>query len=515
MYKILIVDDDASARNGLSRCIDWKKMDLEIAGFAFNGRDAIEFVERHPVDIVLSDVCMPGMDGLELCRILHGSYPEIQILLISGYGEVDYLKTAIEVRAVNYILKPVKVTELEKSIAQAVERIRDHQLQNEMAEKLRSSMPILRERFLVRLLEGTISRKDAAIEQASFLGIDLQAENYCVLLVSVTRQTSSPMESQLHQLELQEELRGMYSCLRRRGYVVPINDQSSALIDLDEENRLMFAEEVLDALRRKFDCDVDIGFGSEVTDIERLRFSLSVACQAVNQAYFEGHNHVFSAQPRLYEMNENRCFWDGGSYLTGVLYRSENDLRAYISSVFAGLKQGAPAKEIQAVSQEMLLTAIKLLFDCGKQSDMPVKAAALMADIPGFDTLGELQDAVWGFMKELYELLNNENRTLRQKLIAQIREYIDLHYMENITVRQIAESMHYSAAYLTTLFRTETGITINAALTERRMNVAAELLRTTDLHVYEIAERVGYSDVKYFTQLFRKACNMQPTAYRA
>ena len=515
MYSILIVDDDASARRGLGKCIDWRKMNAEVVGFAQNGREALEFVEAHPVDIVLSDVCMPGMDGTQLSRILHERYPSIQILLISGYGEVGYLKTALDVCAVNYILKPVKIAELEASVERAVRLIEEGRARNEKLERLRRSMPMLRERFLTQLLEGTLEDREEILSQAAFFEVELRAESYCVLLVSAVGRAASPMEAQLHQMELLEELTTFSQRSGRRGCAVPVGDRSSALIDMDDENRAGFAEELLEHLRAALRCEVDVGFGCEVRQVERLPFSLSVARQAMDQAYFEGHNRIFSAQPHLYETDEARTCWDGGAYLTGALYRSEQDVRDYIDSVFREMRQSAPARAIQAVAQRMLLTAIQLLLDCGRPSDMPQRAAALMARLSQFDTVGEMQDAVWAFMRELYALLNSENKSVRQRLIAQIRDYMDEHYMENLTARRIAEAMHYSAAYLTALFRSETGLTMNEALTERRMRAAAELLRTTDLRVYEVAQRVGYADVKYFSQLFRRAYNMQPSEYHA
>ena len=515
MYSVLIVDDDASARRGLSKCIAWEKMNTQVIGFAINGREALEFVESHSVDIVLSDVCMPGMDGLELCRKLRERYPSIQILMISGYGEVDYLRTAIDVRAVKYILKPVKVAELETAIKNSIRFIEKERAHNEMSEKLRQSMPILRERFLTQLLEGTISEEEDFFGQASFLGIDLHADNYCVLLVSVSVKNATPMEAQMHQLQLQETLSSIYREQNRRGYVVPISCYSAAIIDMTNENSTSFADEVMARICREYACDVDIGLGCEVKDVRRLSFSLMVARQALDQTYFEGHNHVFNAQPYLYETSDAVIHWDGGSYLVGALYRNKENVQEYIDFIFDGMRQNAPARAIQSVAQQMLLTAIKLLFDCGEQSDMLRRAAALMADVSQFDTVNDLRNALWSFMQDLCDLLGTENQSIRQRLIMQIRDFIDAHYMENLKVRQIAEALHYSAAYLTTLFRRETGLTINEALTERRMKAAAELLRTTDLHVYEIAERVGYSDVKYFTHLFKKAYNMMPTEYRA
>lgn len=114
MYKILLVDDEILVRDAIRENIDWKSLDCELVGDCENGRQAVEFVQSHKVDVVLTDICMPYMDGMELSEFLHDNYPDILIVIFSGFGEFEYAKKAIRYNVSEYMLKPVTAMELTK-----------------------------------------------------------------------------------------------------------------------------------------------------------------------------------------------------------------------------------------------------------------------------------------------------------------------------------------------------------------------------------------------------------------
>jgi len=184
MIKLYIVDDESSVRNGLTECIDWQHYGIEVVGTGANGRKAYEDIEKLTPDIVITDIKMPQMDGIELSNLIRKRYPETEIIFLSGYDDVEYLKEAIKVEAVDYIFKPFTMDELDKVINKTIDKIKEREekkiLLAEMQRKIDESMPLLRERFITGVL--TEECKDSKIEEK--LDFCFSRLHMCALFIS-------------------------------------------------------------------------------------------------------------------------------------------------------------------------------------------------------------------------------------------------------------------------------------------------------------------------------------------
>ena len=186
MYRILLVDDEILVRDAIRENIDWKAMDCELVGDCDNGKAAAEFVQTHPVDIVLTDILMPYMDGMELSRFLHDNYPDIVIVIFSGFGEFEYAKKAIQYDVSEYMLKPVTAMELRNVIEKMKEKVDQRRKEKEKLERLTQTSENYQKNAIVirsRALQGfvdNIKTRQESLEELAALGIDLEAACYRV-----------------------------------------------------------------------------------------------------------------------------------------------------------------------------------------------------------------------------------------------------------------------------------------------------------------------------------------------
>ena len=186
-FSVLIVDDEKLVRDGLHRHFPWSKYDMEVVGEAGDGREACAFLQDHHVDLVITDVCMKQMSGIELARYLSENCPWIKVIFISGYDDLDYLKDALKLDAVDYILKAIDFNELGDTLNRVKKKMEDERKLDERIQKLeaqlKQSMPLLRERLLVQLIRDDVIGDSEIEGRFSFLGIQLSEENQYRLAV--------------------------------------------------------------------------------------------------------------------------------------------------------------------------------------------------------------------------------------------------------------------------------------------------------------------------------------------
>lgn len=520
MYRVLIVDDEPRVRRGLRGCVNWRAMDMEVCGEAPNGREAMELVKRLEPDVVLSDVRMPFMDGIELCRALNERYPGIQVVLISGYSDLDYLKSALRMGVVNYILKPVNLQELQETLGRIARRMMDQSARDEerrrLNEKLRESMPLLRERFLQRLLRGEIQDEQAAGQRAAFLELDLPVRARYGL-VGVRLHPEAPDEAGREMLMLQaRERMGEWVRLHQGAHMAQMGENELALfwaLDGEASGVADRAGEILELLRGQGDLKAAVGLGAEAWGLLNLGNGYRVARQALSRYYFEGQELVLSADPAAYRAPETEMGVQG---LKDALRRGEQEaFFALLQRYFAALKGAAQAQQARVQLRQLPLMGLSMLLEMEEGGEhLTGRAVELIESLSQSETLDGARERVEGFYRELFGFLAERRSSYKRQLVEQIRAQVERDCAHNPTIQEIADRVNYSAAYIACLFKQEMGQTIGEYATQCRIRLAGRLLADSNLKTYQVAERVGYQDVKYFSRLFRKQTGLTPSEYR-
>lgn len=525
MIKVIIADDENLICRLVQALADWDALGMEVAGTAENGLEALELVKTVKPDILITDIRMPGCDGLELIRQAKELQPQLEVVIISGYAHFEYAQTAIKYGVGNYLLKPIQKEELMDTLGKMKERC-----EGGLSSKADKALLYQNsERDLTSLRNSLV--KDLLLPSTSPLSEEILRDTYHFMAKENAYQAVL--------LKMDCDIRGMngapYEILKEKTSEVFENSLSEvcpeyhlyfqdytgyAILNYDIENKaevrkkLRVCLNLLEAQKSLYGpVEFSLSVGAVVQDCAKLKDSLEEAKEVIKERLVEGPGRLLEGIPES----------------SGV--EKQNLMDKYMK---------AAEHAIEMLSEEEASNACKALYEemaeahniCGREMfDLVVSAGHLfiarcaVGNIEGirqefdyhcrqccgakelFTQLKEMQIAVLNESGELRR--NEEGRPIRQA-----KQYVQQHFSEPITLEEVCDAVGFSASYFSVLFKKETGEGFAKYLIKVRMDEAKRLLRETNLPVVEICERVGYSDRKHFTRTFNKTAGLNPAEYR-
>lgn len=529
LYSVLLVDDEEEVFQLIIKKLDWERMGFRIAGYARNGVEALEIAEELQVDVVMSDIKMPYMDGLTLCKKLKELYQSIKVIIFSGFDEFEYAKEAIKIEAEEYILKPINASELRE----VFERIRgnlDRELDekrniDKLTEYYMESLPVLQENFYTSLIEGQIA-SDAIGQYAKNYQISLSGPFYVVTILHISSnavgEEDAIRDATLLSMSVkklaEESLAGKWDSrtVTYLGDIIVITQLA------DEESITHFTDRmdrICKMAKRVCKARVTAGIGHICNRPEQLSVSYQGAKNAISYRVLYGTTRAINiAETDPQERGD--IPWEG-PYIREIIKRikmGESDalkteIRRFASQI-SGKRMSLQKYRILIME---LLTEIfrfgannqinlDLIF--GENSD--VYAQAMQLESP--EALGSwLEDRCIRMQLQLLE----ERRDTTKSFVARAIEYVKEHYGDqDLSIETICRFLNVSAARFSTVFKKETGKTFINYLTDYRMREAVNLLLTENEKTYIIAQKVGYVDPNYFSYVFKKQFGMSPSKYK-
>lgn len=517
MYKLLIVDDEYQARSGLRDLVDWQTLDITVVGDAEDGDEALKLVhDLHP-DILLTDVRMNRMDGLTLAKEAREALPGLAIVFISGYSDADYLRDALRVEAYDYLYKPVRIPELAELMRRLTARLDARaQVQSQMERArllLESSRPLLIERFVQSWIAGMLCDESEIRSRMALLELSVPLANGMAAAVFQPEWPAFPSggqaEAYLVLLEglVRERFPGALLCARETEVValVPCLD-TAGMAGLTEG-----FQDILEKMRGMTEAVLLIGVSRWYADWADVP---GAVCEA--QRTIERHALQNAVAVLCYDETEppaqahDPCGEDLiGRYLfTGNFDALWRGIEESLACLNAGPKDAERAR--------------KMLMACALRADLALEERGLNGfDAPGFlkqalahRGVAPVAGALKKALKDACQAILDRQGGAFSPAVAQVMEMIRTRYAQRLSVDMLADEAHYSPAHLSTLFRQETGMTIGDMLLRTRLNAAMTLLRTTRDSVFTIAQQAGYTDVQYFSRVFKRFSGMTPVEYR-
>lgn len=537
MYKVLLVDDEADVRDGLVHEIDWPAFGFTVAGTAENGKEAIDLCERLVPDVVITDISMPFLDGLKFSEWLQEYYPLTKIVILTGYDEFDYAQRAVRLNVDEYLLKPFSSDNLTEVLFRIGTKMEVERAEREDVRKLkehyRTSLPLLRATFLSSLLSRKMSR-GAIEEKLDKYELQLSGDRYSIAVISLHQPHSkvegAPDYSLRGSGDLELKLFAVVNIAeeiwrqQQRGYVF-IHQDEVIILSVgtdDRENWTRQTEAALESVLRNIEhylqITVTIGVGPTVDRLTEIKYSYEDALSALDYQLVLGSGkiiyiHDVERRPRkklrfdeLKEQALVRCLKVG----------TTEELPEVVESIFQEITEDDAYSDVQLYLIEVMTVLIKTAKDADADAEeLFGSGLPSFAELFKLTSLLEAQrwflDLCMAIMKRISSKRQHSYKDIVDKAIS----YIKNHFNEpDLSIQKICSHLHVSPGYFYGIFKKEVKMTFVQYVMHIRMEIARELLRTTELKAFEIGERVGIVEPNYFSFCFKKQVGVSPREYR-
>ena len=528
MYNVMLVDDEEEVRIAIEKKINWQDLGFNVVATAENGQDALERALEAQPDVVMTDINMPFMNGLEFSKQLKAELPATKFVIFSGYDEFEYAKEAIELSAEEYILKPIDADELH-SIFTRLKHTLDEEfdkrrnLQN-LEKYYQESFPFFREQFLIGLIEGHIE-VDRITEIASDYGEDIKGNFYAVGIIKLSFENSEQFNTtdrklfsvSLNQLA-KETLKdyGNYHCLNYLGNVIVLGCFEKE----DEYEEFVSNLDMICKLSAKLiEVPTTAGVGTMVNDLKDLFSSFKSAREATAYRKLFDENQAFSIMDVEPDKTEINLFENDNvnTILKLIKIGSTDELNGAIHEFFSNFSEkGIGLYQMKISILEAYFEVLKL----AKNYDISGSSIdGNDGDIFEFlDNIDSIQDVEKWFLDKCFFIqkeIKKSRMDSTEVLVDKAKEYIKEHFKDSdLSVDKVCSNLNVSANYFSAVFKKNTGESFVSYLTDIRLKKAVELLETTDEKAYVIAGLVGYDEPNYFSYVFKKAYGISPSKYR-
>lgn len=523
---VVLADDEPLIVKGLSKLIPWEEHGIDIIGCAYDGKELLDMIEERKPDIVISDISMPHLSGIDIIKEAKRRKLPSKIIFVSAYREFSYARDAIAYGAVDYLVKPVKKTDLEQVIDKAISLIRE-----ENEEGLRKSKLDLLERkyrddevggWLEQLSEGTLSEQS---EGYGYLKQKLEGLRHAIGFVRVDSagndqdngrwpvQTQKLVEFAIRNI-IQESMEAYgqgYSFVKAGKYAFILSFE-------DADMPLRLATAIKDNILNYLKLKVSVGVGEPVKDLSQLRISRMQAEQALEMTYFAGLNRMIAyrkQEPR--KDSEREWFLLQSEIIRSLTEGSREAALSKMKSLLKVIETATIGNRQLAVST--CFSALLFIVQEVKKSDVPMSdwgfdIQHLQSRLGQYETYEAMCEGVYDLLEELYNRIGDQPDNKEQKLIARVVQYIEAHYMDDISLESAAAVAFMNPYYFSSFFKKQMKRNFKQYVTDLRMEQAISLLKHTDLMVYEVAEKVGYNNARHFSDMFKKQTGKLPQEFK-
>lgn len=494
MYRVLLVDDEESVLKVLKTSIDWQSMGVDAPVTAADGVQALEIMEREPFHLLVTDIKMPRMGGLELIRRVQGLYPDTRCILLTAYSEFDYAKEAIRLGVENYLLKPVQKEELENTVQSAMANL---------YRRRGNSENMLYENILHRWLSGAISGEELG-ERAGVLGLNLYLPQYCAVGILKRRKDSASSlfrSACLEQLGKQYEV---YHCWNDKGmFVLILGGRMLDRMELEKQLRIL-------AEQQNAADQVVVAVGGPVSDPQALHLSYSLACDMAELADLSQSDVILSLQTdtnspdadQLIEDLRLFCYGEGGG----------KDSHA----IAAQLYWSVPYKNADECLRHVIYAYLRVLTSefpgTENTQDQLQRQFAARSQAAAGDEAVQLLAGVLEWMRADFE----KRLDLLSPIVRLAIRYIhdSVRTGDGGSIKEFSSKSGVNPAYLGHLFKEETGNFFNSYLMQCRINRSVILLKKPGSKIKDVASQVGFASTSYFVRCFRESKGVSPARYR-
>ncbi|RXZ82465.1 response regulator [Paenibacillaceae bacterium] len=527
MLKVMIVDDEPSNIQGLVRYIKWQELGYEPPVTMESGEEALEALIESDCDVLISDVSMPGMSGIELVAEAKKLHPHLQVLMISGYNEFEFVQDAIHVGAQAYVLKPLKLDEVSSrltTLRETLEKMRNIIEQtSELEKKISGSLKLVKERFVSDLISGIALTDELLASWNSLMTLPEHVRGIQVTIFGLDHFLSSGKEAK-ERMRLGSgfrktvdiglsDLDSLFLAQIKPDEIVALHIDPTPDDRARAEKQLLFVQTMM---REEYNCTVTIGcsrMGTQWSEVplfyKEVKFVMAQA-RLIEDGQIIRHDHMDEMEFKSYRLREE--------FMPNIVKLMEAGdalkVSEYLNRVLDILLSQEPVSfsYVQALSMSFLSELIRTLkWRNTADGEMNILMWRQLLDCTSTEQIIEL---LVEYVDRYMLIEKKEHMNQQHHLIKKIATFIEERIQESWTVKQLAEQFNLNASYLSVLFKKEMGKTISEYVQDTRIELARKLLQDPNIKVYEVADQVGIQTSAYFTYLFKKMVGCTPQEFR-
>jgi len=529
MYQLLLVDDEASVVDSLALTIPWEDYAIEVVHRAYSAKQALQIAKHHAIDIMITDIRMPEMNGIQLIEAIKEFNSKIRAIILSGHDEFDYAQQAITQGAIRYLLKPIKLDQLTeavttsiKSIEKEWEEISSYQ---QIKHALHANKPLLKSQFLLDLLSNKTIINSLLEERLAVLDLNIKIGDPFVLMVARLEKDFSEYDVKSLSLlefaisniaeEVFQDLFTLWSCITEQGYIVfLIMSKEKENLNLADSYAVKLQNHVQKYLRGSISLCLSeqACFSDKLSEIYRACVSSINRNIGKNKSFFliaeelktqTKYEHYHLYEPPLLSTLLDSGNWDEATVKIQriLMLHDENAERTedqlftillYISSAFVSNFNSDAMSVDEWLGEDFLLML-------RKKSQLS-------------------RQRIWEWSNRIILNMREQNalqiEDSHQQIAAKVRTYIQAHLSEGVSLQTIADYIKLHPVYLAKVYKLATGETIGNYMYQLRMERAVHLLTSTELKISEVSNQLGFLTPPYFIKLFKKQYGCTPQEYR-
>jgi two-component system response regulator YesN len=536
MFSLLVVEDEDMIRNKILNNINWKENGFSEIFCASDGLEALEIAKKNNIDIVITDIQMPKMNGIQLIREIKCLNRRVRSIIITAYAEFEYAKESVKLNVDDFILKPFKSKDLlviVRRVAEEIIRERNERSEIEnLRKQLHENKNALKEKFFHDLLGNSfIGNIDNDLD---YLGLSNLSGEFNIAVVNINNfidliQGNDEEQKYICNLTLFNWINKFLSGYDQIGednnsiidYTV-INyrlDQIVIIFHKDTEVVIPAFDELIDRGAKDLGFNLTVGIGNKYLSLSDMYISYKEACSAAMLCCIYGKgavylfndinlgNKLYSKQ--LHILVNTRLYED-------IKIGAYEEIKKDIVDIIMQIKSSKLELDaVNTIVNNIVLLSCKTINELGYNIfEIMDSKFSLNFSINEINDLVQLEEWLFGFFFKVNGYISQKRNNRNETLISKIKDYIDDNYSGNISLTGISKTFGLSSGYLSSLFCEFIGLNFIDYLSNLRIQKAKTLLKNTDLRIYEIAEKVGYNDAYYFSTAFKKIVGINPTDYR-
>jgi two-component system, response regulator YesN len=511
MYKVILVDDEKSICEGLQRMIQWEQYGFEVCDAARNGEEALCKIKMHIPDLIVTDIRMPYMNGLQLIEHVRNSdFRDMEFIVLSGYAEFEYARQAIKNGVTSYLLKPVDEDELYALLENIRAKIDQKNGQNRMKKQF--------------LLQSLASNTQVSENENGNDWIEQEARDG-VWYVLIKERTQATWLCKEGKGQISDP--GMSFCQgiceflgEQQSFVIKQREDSCELIVSDGILQLYchsiykFALSALDFFKRN-QIVVDILIGDRVTSFVELRKSQKSIEHRKDTSFYSNKEHAIYMEDVSSSFSTELGELKQDALLKAIQEADEGGITNYINTLIRYFIEKSVQPQLVRLSiDDLLASIVRMVIKLGDMDhdllDMYEQSKKVFADLG----ILQLENLLTEISMKTASILKRYEEKTAAGVIGMVMDYIRLHYQENLDIKSVSQKFHFNPIYFGQQFKKSVGVTFNQYLTILRIDEAKKLLSKTERRIYEIAQTVGFEDSNYFMIKFKDIVGMTPSDYR-